>query len=171
MGAAPPRGATLTHETRAWLAALEARPPRHARILRALVDAGERDDRVRTVMVGCSIGRGVADELSDIDAHVMVADDAWPAVVDDVERVANAAGEPMEVLVHRLDGVSRDTHRHVFVQYCDGVQLSLVVQPLAAQTRRGRAADVVVLHDPDDHLGVVVEPSSSRLSPRRCCDG
>ena len=155
----------MTPEADAWLAALAGRLPRHARVLRALIESVEHDPRIRTLMVGCSIGRGAGDELSDIDAHTSVVDDAWPDVVVAIERIARAAGDPVEVLVHRLPEVPRESHRHVFVQYRDGVQLSLVVQPVSAQSRRGRAPDIVPLYDPDDRLGVVVEPSGTRATP------
>ena len=148
----------MTPEADRWLADLASRLPRHGRLLRALTESSERDPRIRTLMVGCSIGRGAGDELSDIDAHAQVVDAAWPDAVEAVERMARGAGDPVEVLVHRLPDVAPETHRHVFVQYSDGVQLSLVVQPVSAQSRRGRAPDVVALHDPDDRLGIVVEP-------------
>jgi hypothetical protein len=154
----------VTPETESWLDALGRRLPRHAAVLRALVAAAEREPRIRTVMVGCSIGRGVADELSDIDAHMCVTDAAWPQIVDDVVMIARAAADPLETLVHCLPDVPAEKHRHVFVQYADGVQLSLVVQPASAQTRRGRAPDVVALHDPDDRLGIVVEPGEATVS-------
>jgi hypothetical protein len=127
-------------------------------VLRRLVESAEREPRIRTVMVGCSVGRGVADELSDIDAHMMVAEDAWPDVVEAIEVMVRGAGDPLEVLVHLLPDVPAETHRHLFVQYRNGVQLSLSVQPVSAQSRRGRAPDVVALHDPDDRLDVVVAP-------------
>src|SRR5439155_766687 len=52
-------------------------------------------DRIRVVVVGCSIGRGVGDELSDIDALIGVRVDAWEAARADVWRIwAVAEGVP-----------------------------------------------------------------------------
>jgi GrpB-like predicted nucleotidyltransferase (UPF0157 family) len=163
---APPRGrcaVSVTDGADAWLAALGERLPRHAAVLRALVAHAQADPRIRTVLVGCSVGRGVADDLSDVDAHMSVADDAWPGVLDDAGKIARGVGDPVEVLLHVLPDVAM-LHRHLLAHYPDGMQLSLVLQPVSAQTRRGHAPDVVVLHDPDDRLGGVVEPRNLRAT-------
>lgn len=45
---------------------------------------------VSSLSVGCSIGRGVADELSDVDAAVGVVAPAGHRGLDVIERVENA---------------------------------------------------------------------------------
>src|SRR5262245_19718662 len=49
-------------------AALRTRLPRHAALLDSMADVVNREHRWRFLEVGCSLGAGGGDELSDIDA-------------------------------------------------------------------------------------------------------
>lgn len=51
----------------AWLQSLPDALAPHTAVLQRLIEEAQRDERIRVLVVGCSIGRGVADELSDID--------------------------------------------------------------------------------------------------------
>ena len=59
-------------EGRAWLAALPEELAAQRRVLTGLVDRCEAWPLATSLLVGCSLGRGAADELSDIDAALGV---------------------------------------------------------------------------------------------------
>ncbi|MFZ0165057.1 MAG: hypothetical protein WAL12_15865, partial [Trebonia sp.] len=59
-------------EVRAWLAALPEELAAQRRVLTGLVDRCEAWPLATSLLVGCSLGRGAADELSDIDAALGV---------------------------------------------------------------------------------------------------
>ncbi|MFY9867110.1 MAG: hypothetical protein WAK58_25175, partial [Trebonia sp.] len=59
-------------EGRAWLAALPEELTAQRRVLTGLVDRCEAWPLASSLLVGCSLGRGAADELSDIDAALGV---------------------------------------------------------------------------------------------------
>src|SRR6478609_5082302 len=88
---------------------------------------------VSSLSVGCSIGRGVADELSDIDAAVGVVAPPGHSGKDVIERVENALvdsfGEAGDVVDVLRDASTSDelVIRRVFVQYADRLQLDLAV--------------------------------------------
>ena len=139
-------------ETDAWLVALpsELRAQRDA--LRRLVEAAESDDRIRLVVVGCSIGRGVGDALSDIDAYLGVAAASWPNFLTDVPSLAGMLGPVLDLRSEIFEAPAGTTrpYQHTFVQFRDGLQLDLVVAPAAP---RAPGHDWVVLHDPDHLIG------------------
>lgn len=127
-----------------------------------MVGAAERDDRIRLVVVRCSIGRGVGDALSDIDAYLGVATASWPAFVVDVPSLAEMLGEVLDLrgeMIQPTGGTSRP-YEHTFVQYRDGLQLDLVV---ARAAPRAPGHDWIVLYDPD-HL-IAGEPMPGTATP------
>lgn len=105
--------------------------PRHAALVERLRRAVEADDELRWFEIGCSIGRGTADELSDIDAAVGYAsaldDDQIEAAGTDL--VARG-GSFADILVHRDPAWPAGTSRFA-VEYDDDVQLDLVLMPAA----------------------------------------
>jgi hypothetical protein len=142
-----------------WLADLPPALAHHARLLEALVERVELDPRVRVLVVGCSFGRGQADELSDLDTNMGVADAAWPAFLQDVDPLVRGIGDVVDVMHHRIAGLGDLPHQRTYALYRDGVQLDLVVQPASAWTK-GRTPDMVVLHDPDGRASRLVEPAN-----------
>lgn len=60
-----------------WLGALPNELAPQQAVMRGLIEQAKANDRIRVVVVGCSIGRGNADAFSDIDAYVGVLDDDW----------------------------------------------------------------------------------------------
>ncbi len=58
---------------REWLASLPAELAAQRRIMAALVEFCEATPVVSSLWVGCSLGRGAGDALSDIDAALGVA--------------------------------------------------------------------------------------------------
>jgi predicted nucleotidyltransferase len=129
---------------RAWISALGPGLERHRRALAELLDFCEQTPEVSSFSVGCSLGRGVADELSDIDAAVGVAAERGAAGASVVQEVEESlvdllgADEPVDLL--REETSTADlVIRRLFVQRSDGVQLDLAViaEP---EVRRGDAA-------------------------------
>jgi len=146
---------------RSWISALPSRLEGQRRALTALLEFCESDARVTSLSVGCSLGRGVADELSDVDAAVGVGTARGVPGAADVRAVEESLVDHLRD--RRLVDVERDESstgdflvRRVFCQYSDGVQLDLAVIA-ESEVRRGDAApDFVSLYRAD---GVVDEAS------------
>lgn len=122
--------------------------------------------------MGCSLGRGAADELSDVDAAIGVA----------ARRGASGAGQVREVETALVDylhdddlvDVLRDESatetffiRRVFAQLRDGVQLDIAVIA-EAEVRRGEAApDFVCLYQIGDPAEELAMPSAYDVTPHQ----
>ena len=142
-------------EGRAWIAQLPAALARQARLLERLLDAVEAEERCRAFELQCSVARGAGDELSDLDAGLWVADEVSQEAVAAVPQLIRDAGETVDVLEQP------DAERaYFFVQYADGTQLDLVVQPVSRA--KGRVPNAVVLLDRDGLLSEPYEPRSLR---------
>ncbi|WP_432571506.1 hypothetical protein [Kineococcus sp. SYSU DK005] len=137
---------------RAWLAALPAALDPQRRVLEHVLGFCERTEAVTSLSVGCSLGRGAGDELSDVDAAIGLAAPAGGAGGGRVLAVEDAllaslpgAGALVDVLRQRTGHVDGPVRR-VFAQFADGVQLDVALM-VEAQVRRGRAApDFVALY-------------------------
>jgi hypothetical protein len=105
----------------------------------------------RWLILGCSVARGAGDELSDLDLGIGVADGELPGALDHLPGLASSGGEVLDLLDHWLG-----EHRHLFVQYANGLQLDLLAMPASA--RKGYVAGEVVLYDADAALGDEVVP-------------
>ncbi len=144
-----PAGAT---DGRAWLAALPVELAGQRRLLDRLLNLSQTTLLVTSLSVGCSLGRGAADALSDVDVALGV--DAPPggsgaeqvtAVEQAVVDVLPGHGPLVDVLRHRV-GPPDQFIRRVFAQFDDGPQLDLAVLAEPG-IRRGRAApDFVSLY-------------------------
>lgn len=128
-----------------WLDELQRRLPRHADVLRRVREGAVLDARIVQFSVGCSIARGVADELSDLDCELSLEADAWPSGVELVEPLVRSCGEVVEVLNHNWAGAGSSEHRRIAVVYANGVQLDLMVWPVTAWSGM-HPPDTVVLH-------------------------
>lgn len=133
-----------------WLPALRARLPGHAALLDELLIICRDDDRIRVLELQCSIARGAGDQLSDLDLGLAVRDDAWEQVADELPDRLREIAETVDLLAHTMSEWGGRPHRRLFVQYADGRQIDLVVQPATAVS--GRVPGAVVLHDPDGRL-------------------
>lgn len=111
----------------------------------------ENDPRVRVLVVGCSIGRGVADEHSDIDAYMAVSPEAWPAYWDDAPAMIERLGDVLDQSHKSVTLAEGDPYRSSWALFRDGVELDLVIARAPAELHPAR--DWVVLHDPDGRLG------------------
>src|ERR1700733_2943533 len=134
-GLEPPGGSTAAGALagRAWLAALPDELAAQRRVMARLAGLCETWPQVMSLLVGCSLGRGAADALSDIDAALGV--DAPPGEagaerVAAVEAMLVAAlpelGELVDVL-RRPAGAAGHWARPLFAQFADGTQLDLAV--------------------------------------------
>ena len=134
-----------------WLASLPVELDVQRRLLTRLVGFCDATALVTSLSVGCSLGRGVADALSDVDAalgvdaargapgttrvmaveHALVA--AWPA-------------DSVVGLLRERIGAPDRLVRRVLVQLRDGAQLDLALMA-ETEVRRGAAApDFVSLY-------------------------
>jgi len=152
-GGSTPDGREL--EGRAWLAALPGELAPQRRVMAGLVDRCEAWPVALSLLVGCSLGRGAADALSDIDAALGVDAERGEAGSG---RVGTAAamvvaslpelGALVQVLRHRT-GPDIQHARRIFAQFADGTQLDLAIVAQAeidARRHAGGAPDFIPLY-------------------------
>lgn len=151
---------------RNWISALPPRLEGQRRALARLLEFCETAPAVTSLSVGCSLGRGAADELSDVDAAIGVAAARGAAGanrVRDVEEslVGHLGGDQQLIDVLREESSTGDFFiRRVFAQLSNGVQLDLAVIA-EAEVRRGEAApDFVSLYCADGSGEEVTMPSA-----------
>jgi len=140
-----------------WLEELRGQLPRHAALIDALLALCAGDERIRVLELQCSVARGAGDELSDLDMGLAARDAEWEAVAGALPERLAAIADTVDLLVHTIPEWGSRPHRRIFVQYADGRQLDLVVQPVS--NLAGRVPGAVVLHDPDGSL------ASERIPP------
>jgi hypothetical protein len=135
-----------------WLRSLPKELAPHREVLLGLMREAERDPGIRVLVVGCSIGRGAADELSDVDAMYAVVDTAWNDALRDSAGVVRRVGDVIDMHQQLIDPANRELppYQHTFAQYASGVQLDLVVA--LARERQAPRPDWVVLYDPDGRI-------------------
>ena len=135
-----------------WLGDLPGQLHRQRAMLAALLDVCSAEPSISSLSVGCSLGRGFADALSDVDAALGVrasrGEDGAQEVLgveDAVVRAVSEGDPPVGVLRDRV-GLSDRFIRRVFAQFVDGTQLDLAIMA-EAEVRRGAAApDFVPLY-------------------------
>src|SRR6266508_4587954 len=142
---------------------LRERLPRHWRLLDALRSVVDRDDRLRWFELGCSLGAGGGDELSDADVGIGYTEIPSPELEAFALSVAGAVGPPVDAIVHRMDGWPEDVCR-VAAEYPDGVQLDLVFMP--ASHRDALPDRTIALADKDGQLANQRVSGSSRPPSR-----
>lgn len=141
------------------LASLRSRLPRHGALVDAMADAVRQDHRWRFLEVGCSLGAGGGDELSDIDAGVGYEDIPASDVANAARAFAGEVGVPVDLVVHRMDGWPEDVCR-VAAEYTGGLQLDLVLMP--AKQRPGLPDRSISIVDKDERLTVAITPQARR---------
>jgi len=139
----------------AWLAALPGELAAQRRVMTRLADRCQAWPLARSLLVGCSLGRGAADALSDIDAVLGVDAKRGRAGADRVEAAEALVvaalpelGALVDVLRHRTRAADQWVRR-IFAQFADGTQLDLAVvaQAEVEERRRGGGApDFVPLY-------------------------
>jgi hypothetical protein len=149
-GSSPGEASALRGQ--AWLAALPEELAAQRRVMARLVDWCGAWPLVTSLLVGCSLGRGAADALSDIDAALGV--DAPPGEpgaerVKTVEAAVVAALPELGALVDVLRHPTSASGQRIFAQFADRTQLDLtVVAEAEIQIRRrsGGAPDFIPLY-------------------------
>ncbi|HYK32545.1 MAG TPA: hypothetical protein VEV63_11310 [Streptosporangiaceae bacterium] len=155
------RGKSVVHHGgmvpagRDWIEHLPAELDGQRAIMRKLLDWSQRDERVRCLVVACSVGRGNADRLSDLDMGMQVASEDFEAAVADVHEAVDGLADLVESYQHKIDGLAMP-HRRIFAQYANRCQVDLVV--IAAGEDYGPIKDEVVLYDPDGLRTATFEP-------------
>ncbi len=139
-------------EGREWLAALPTELVVQRDLLTQLVDLCVATPRASSLSVGCSLGRGAGDALSDVDVALGVdtaRGDPGADLVMSVERAVVAAvcdGDFVVDVLRDQVGPPNRCIRRVFAQFCNGLQLDLAIMA-ETEVRRGPAApDFVPLY-------------------------
>ena len=78
---------------RDWIGQLPAELAGQRAILDGLLELCEDSESIRWLVIGCSLARGAADRLSDLDVAMGVRDEAFHPVTAEVRRAA-AGGVP-----------------------------------------------------------------------------
>jgi predicted nucleotidyltransferase len=134
-------------DARDWISSLpRALAPQAAALLR-LLDAVEGDQRIRAFSLAGSLARGRADELSDLDTRVWVANGDFDSMLADLPSLARTVGTPLDILFETPGSP------FLFIQYVDGVQLELLAVR-ASDVNEGVSGQVVLL----DHDGLLDDP-------------
>jgi hypothetical protein len=135
-----------------WLRSLPTELAPHREVMLGFIREAERDPEIRLLVVGCSIGRGAADELSDVDAMYAVTERSWPDAVRDSEAAVRRVGDVIDMHQQIIEPPDRTlpAYQHTFAQYASGVQIDLVVA--VARDRHVPRPDWVVLYDPDERV-------------------
>ena len=107
----------------------------------------EADARWRFLELSCSLARGNADELSDVDVGLGAAEGDWAQTLEAASAAVTGFGPVVAILRHDLGWAG--PHQRLFVQY-EQVQLDLVVFP--AKNRKGLPPGAIALLDRDNLL-------------------
>ncbi len=139
---------------RGWINDLPDEMAGQKAIMLRLLDACEADARVRWLAVGCSVGRGAGDPLSDLDMALGVRDEDFDAAITDIRAVVDGLADLVDSYHHLLPERT-GPHERIFAQYADRCQLDLVVFPASADI--GTGPSIVMLYDADDVIVVRTE--------------
>ena len=133
----------------AWLDQLPPDLGAQRRLLQRLLDWCEHDDDVRWLTVGCSLERGNADWMSDLDVAIGVREEHFEETLVRVRRALRDLGD----LVESYDYLMPLSFplRRFFAQYRDRTQVDLTVgfAPVVNLPRS------VVLYDPEGAVHIV----------------
>lgn len=111
-----------------WLAALPDELAPQRRVIARLLDFCEATPAATSFSVGCSLGRGAADALSDIDAALGVsAETSVRAIEAQVADRLASVGPLVDLL--RYAGQRDDGIRRIFAQFADRTQVDLAIVP------------------------------------------
>src|SRR5437773_11785522 len=117
-------------------------------LLRGLLALCDADRRIRWMVIGCSLARGAADRLSDLDMAMGIRDEDFDAARPDLRRAVDGRGELVERYHHQLPGVTQ-AHERIFAQFADRSQADLVLCP--APVPGGSVLNGLARDHPDEH--------------------
>jgi hypothetical protein len=149
----------------AWLAGLPGDLAAQRRVMSGLLGWSAATPLVTSLSVGCSLGRGAADALSDIDAALGLGCEPGPggagqvlAIEDGLVAALPGFGAVVDVLRHRT-GLPDRFIRRVFAQFGDGTQLDLAIMAEPEVRRGDSAPDFVSLYQAAQPPGLRRPPS------------
>jgi hypothetical protein len=149
----------MSADGREWMEQLPAELEGQRTLLLRLLRECESHQNIRWLVIACSLGRGAADRLSDLDIGMGVADEQFDTAIVDIRRLVDGLGELVDSYHHQLPGLTM-SHERIFAQYADRCQVDLVVLPASAYESVGPIRDEVVLYDPDKRLARVFEQAA-----------
>ena len=127
-------------------------------IMRGLLDWCEGDERAKYLVVACSVGRGAADRLSDLDMGLGLESPDFDAALADAHQVIDSVGgELVESYHHKIPGLAMP-HERIFAQYASRCQVDMVVIP--ASEKYPGVKDEVILYDPEGIRAAKWEPAA-----------
>ena len=128
-----------------WLGSLPSGLERQRLLLQGLIDWCEHDPDARWLVIGCSLARGNADPLSDLDVAMGVTNGQVEVVTRRFVEAAGYLGELVECFDHRLADVPFP-HRRVFAQFANSTQVDLFI----ADASNSNGPGTVTLYDPEN---------------------
>lgn len=131
----------------AWLDELPTELSSHVLILRRMLVQAEGDPRMRALQVQGSIGRGTGDRLSDLDVGLVVGDDFWPAITEEMPDFVRRLGEVVDDHYTFLPNNENPEVFRAWTQYPDGIQMDLLVLPAALLLGSGPDGRTLMDHD------------------------
>jgi hypothetical protein len=134
---------------RAWLGSLVPSLAPQRAVLESFLATARGDERIRVLVVGCSLGRGVGDALSDVDALIGVRPEAWESALAESRHWVTEAGPLIDMtqIVRPASSVGGREYQHTYALYANRVELDLSVSRVGSEW--SRRADWIVLYDPD----------------------
>jgi predicted nucleotidyltransferase len=122
-------------------------PEHHLVVVENFVKASQSDDRIVAAFLGGSYGRGTADEFSDLDLYLIIADDAFNHFIANKEVFLHLLGEPIFIEDFDIPGI-------VFYFFADGTEGELGIGT-ESDFSRIHSGPYTVLEDKKDILAGV----------------
>lgn len=166
-------------DNRQWIDELPADLSGQRALLDGLLALCHGNAEIKWFVIGCSLARGAADEMSDLDIAMGLGpareqdeaasgegpsasaegDDAkgweFAASAGAVRAGVEGLGELVDSFAHQLPGLTTE-HTRVFAQYADRCQVDLVLVPAKAWDKF--PATTVVLYDPEGRIVAAEAP-------------
>lgn len=118
----------------------------------------EADAQVKAVWLSGSFGRGEADEWSDLDLHVAVVDEDWPAVLEEHRALFDRCGQVL-LVIGGMPSNSMPGGHFWLVQYAPTMlEIDWNIGPVG-QAVRPEASRLLF-----DRAGIPIEPPPSPVS-------
>lgn len=132
---------------RSWIEQLPAELQPQKDLLSGMLALCRSDPEIAWLLIGCSLGRGVADWMSDLDVAMGVRDESFDSSVVRILSAVPGLGELVDCFDHRMAGVAI-RHRRIFAQFKDRSQIDLMLIP----TSVGHAGvpNSILLYGPEE---------------------
>jgi hypothetical protein len=131
----------------AWLDQLPPELGPHVLILRRMLSQTESDPRMRALQVQGSIGRGTGDRLSDLDVGLVVVDEAWPAITEEMPTFVRTLGDLVDEHYSFLPNNEAPEVFRAWAQFPEGIQMDLLLLPTSKLLGSGPDGRTLLDHD------------------------